>query len=105
MTTKKGYIGSGGINAFGNMATKIENNIRDVNIDNSNIKENKEKVKNMFKAFKGKGVAVGEGENNTSNDKIEINNNNRGDFNNVTVSSIDEINSSENRINFDNSKL
>ena len=105
MTTKKGYIGSGGINAFGNMATKIENNIRDVNIDNNAIKENKEKVKNMFKAFKGKGVAVGEGENNTSNDKIEINNNNRGDFNNVTVSSIDEINSSENRINFDNSKL
>ena len=39
-----------------------------------------------------------------NNDKIEINNNNRGDFNNVTVSSIDEINSSENRINFDNSK-
>ena len=30
MTTKKGYIGSGGINSFGNMATKIENNIRDV---------------------------------------------------------------------------
>ena len=75
-----------------------------MNIENSSIKENKEKVKNIFSAFKGKGIAVGGGDNTDSNNKIEANKIDGGDFNNVTVNSNDEINSSENRIDLDSPK-
>ena len=104
MKTQKGYIGIGGINTFGNTGTNTDNNVRNVNIENSSIKENKEKVKNTFSAFKGKGIAVGGGDNTDSNNKIEANKIDGGDFNNVTVNSNDEINSSENRIDLDSPK-
>ena len=104
MKTQKGYIGIGGINTFGNTGTNTDNNVRNVNIENSSIKENKEKVKNIFSAFKGKGIAVGGGDNTDSNNKIEANKIDGGDFNNVTVNSNDEINSSENRIDLDSPK-
>ena len=104
MKNQKGYIGIGGINTFGNTGTNADNNVRNVNIENSSIKENKEKVKNIFSAFKGKGIAVGGGDNTDSNNKIEANKIDGGDFNNVTVNSNDEINSSENRIDSDSPK-
>ena len=89
---------------FGNTGTNTDNNVRNVNIENNSIKENKEKVKNIFSAFKGKGIAVGGGDNTDSNNKIEANKIDGGDFNNVTVNSNDEINSSENRIDLDSPK-
>ena len=107
MKTKKGFIGSGGINTFANIVIREGNNVRNVNISNAqdNINKSREKVKQAFQAFKGKGVAVGGGENNTQNNenKNEVAKSDSGELTNVTVSSSDEINSSDSRIDLNNS--
>ena len=107
MKTKKGFIGSGGINTFANIVIREGNNVRNVNISNAqdNINKSREKVKQVFQAFKGKGVAVGGGENNTQNNenKNEVAKSDSGELTNVTVSSSDEINSSDSRIDLNNS--
>ena len=107
MKTKKGFIGSGGINTFANIVIREGNNVRNVNISNAqdNINKSREKVKQAFQAFKGKGVVVGGGDNNTQNNenKNEVNKSDSGELTNVTVSSSDEINSSDSRIDLNNS--
>ena len=107
MKTKKGFIGSGGINTFANIVIREGNNVRNVNISNAqdNINKSREKVKQAFQAFKGKGVVVGVGDNNTQNNenKNEVNKSDSGELTNVTVSSSDEINSSDSRIDLNNS--
>ena len=106
MKTKKGFIGTGGINSFGNIAIRNSNDVRNVNISNvqNNINKSREKVKQTFQAFKGKGIAVGGGDNNTNNkdNKNEVSKTDSGDLTNVTVSSSDEINSSDSRIDLNN---
>lgn len=107
MKTKKGFIGSGGINTFANIVIREGNNVRNVNISNAqdNINKSREKVKQAFQAFKGKGVVVGGGDNNIQNNenKNEVNKSDSGELTNVTVSSSDEINSSDSRIDLNNS--
>ena len=107
MKTKKGFIGSGGINTFANIVIREGNNVRNVNISNAqdNINKSREKVKQAFQAFKGKGVVVGGGDNNTQNNenKNEVAKSDSGELTNVTVSSSDEINSSDSRIDLNNS--
>ena len=108
MKTKKGFIGSGGINTFANIVIREGNNVRNVNISNAqdNINKSREKVKQAFQAFKGKGVVVGGGDNNTQNkyeNKNEVSKSDSGELTNVTVSSSDEINSSDSRIDLNNS--
>ena len=106
MKNKKGFIGSGGINAFNNIVNNAVNDVRNVNINNmnnnNNIKQNKEYIKKKFQAFKGKGTAVGGGDNIISNNKNEIDKSDSGDLTNVTVSSSDEINSSDSRVDLNN---
>ena len=108
MKTKKGFIGSGGINTFANIVIREGNNVRNVNISNAqdNINKSREKVKQAFQAFKGKGIVVGGGDNNTQNNnenKNEVAKSDSGELTNVTVSSSDEINSSDSRIDLNNS--
>ena len=107
MKTKKGFIGSGGINTFANIVIREGNNVRNVNISNAqdNINKSREKVKQAFQAFKGKGVVVGGGDNNIQNNenKNEVAKSDSGELTNVTVSSSDEINSSDSRIDLNNS--
>ena len=107
MKTKKGFIGSGGINTFANIVIREGNNVRNVNISNAqdNINKSREKVKQAFQAFKGKGVVVGGGDNNIQNNenKNEVSKSDSGELTNVTVSSSDEINSSDSRIDLNNS--
>ena len=106
MHTKKGFIGNGGIIAFNNM----NNNIRNVNINNNNSNTtnnegtNKKNTNNKgFTAFQGKGTAVGGGDNSISNNQNENNKSGSAEYTNVTVSSSDEINSSDSRIDLNNS--
>ena len=107
MKTKKGFIGSGGINTFANIVIREGNNVRNVNISNAqdNINKSREKVKQAFQAFKGKGIVVGGGDNNIQNNenKNEVAKSDSGELTNVTVSSSDEINSSDSRIDLNNS--
>ena len=107
MKTKKGFIGAGGINTFANIVIREGNNVRNVNISNAqdNINKSREKVKQAFQAFKGKGVVVGGGDNNIQNNenKNEVSKSDSGELTNVTVSSSDEINSSDSRIDLNNS--
>ena len=107
MKTKKGFIGSGGINTFANIVIREGNNVRNVNISNAqdNINKSREKVKQVFQAFKGKGAVVGGGDNNIQNNenKNEVSKSDSGELTNVTVSSSDEINSSDSRIDLNNS--
>ena len=58
--------------------------------------------KTSFTPFKGKGVAVGGG-NNTVSQNNEMDKNNSNNFKNVTVTSSDEINSSDSRMDLNNS--
>ena len=107
MKTKKGFIGNGGINAFNNIVNNSVNDVRNVNVNNNNvnntIKENKENIKKKFQAFKGKGISVGGGDNSINNNsKNEVTKSDSGDLTNVTVSSSDEINSSDSRIDLNN---
>ena len=100
MKTKKGFIGIGGINAMsmGNMNTDVRN----VNISNSaNI--NKQETQKGFHAFQGKGIAVGGGDNNIVSNKNELNKGDSSDFIGVTVSSNDDNNTSDSRIDLNNS--
>lgn len=116
MQTKKGFIGNGGIIAFNNMS----NNIRNVNINNTNNSSNnsssnnnkpKENKPKGFTAFKGKGIAVGGGNNsissssNSSSSSSSQNENNKSEsapYTSVTVTSGEEANTSDSRIDLNN---
>ena len=102
MQNKKGFIGNGGINAFNNMNT----NARNVNISNSNNNNNNSNNSSNnnkgFTAFKGKGTAVGGGNNSIANNQNENNKSENPEYTNVTVGSTDEINSSDSRMDLNN---
>ena len=97
MKTKRGFIDKGFL--FTDVTSSVSNtidNTRNVNVNNSN---NNNDNKTGFTPFKGKGIAVGGG-----NDSISQSNEmDKNNSNNVTVSSSDEINSSDSRMDLNNS--
>ena len=111
MKRKKGYIDIGGINVF-NAVVSMERNVQINNrneINNSNNSQSNRDNNNNnkgFKPFHGKGIAVGGGDNSISSDnKLEINKNASAEIvhTNVTANSTDDINSSDSRIDLNNS--
>ena len=104
MKTKRGFIDKGFL--FTDVANNVNNaidNMRNVNVDNNNNNlSNNNDNKSGFTAFQGKGIAVGGGNNNISQNN-ESDKNNSNNFTNVTVSSSDEINSSDSRMDLNNS--
>ena len=101
MKTKRGFIDKGFL--FTDVTSQVSNvinNTRNVNVNNNNLNNNNDN-KTGFTPFKGKGIAVGEG-NNSISQSNEMNNNSKN-FNSVTVSSSDEINSADSRMDLNNS--
>ena len=96
MKNKKGYVNVGGIGSFV-LQNNLEN-VRNVNIGNSSSSNNSNGK--GFTAFKGKGVAVGGGD--VTYVKRDNSKNENTGYTNVTVSSSDEINSSDSRIDLNN---
>ena len=101
---KKGYIDMGGIKIC------IYNNEKNVEINNknemNNNKCNRDYNSKRFKGFHGKGTTVfDEGNSIISDIKLEINNNISVEIvlTNVIANSTDDINNSDNKIEFNNS--
>ena len=131
MKNKRGFINLGGV-GMPELRNNLENVVRNVNVNGNNNNNNNHQPK-VFRAFKGKGIAVGGGTNkssssastssrsNTSNDtnnntnnntrnnnntdnNNSNNNNNNTDYNNISVSSSVEImNSSDSRMDLNSS--
>ena len=99
MKNKRGFIDKG---FLFNIGANAIDNTRNVNINNSNNLSRSNDNKTSFTPFKGKGVAVGGG-NNTVSQNNEMDKNNSNNFKNVTVTSSDEINSSDSRMDLNNS--
>ena len=110
MKRKRGYIDIGGINVF-NAVVSMERNVQinnrnESNNSGNNNQNNRDNNNKGFKAFHGKGIAVGGGDNIIpSNNKLDMNTNNSAEIvhTNVTANSNDDINSSDSRIDLNNS--
>ena len=98
MKKKQGYVDVGGIGSV--MLQNNLENVRNVNI-NGNTPNTTSNNNKGFSAFKGKGIAVGGGDNSIV--KNENNKTGNSEYTNVTVSSTDEINSSDSRMDLNNS--
>ena len=110
MKNANGFVNIGGV-ALPELRNNLEN-VRNVNIIQSNSS-----APTPFRAFKGKGITVGGGErninpnnntnnntNNSTNANTENNNNTNYNTNtNVTVSSNDDMNSSDSRLDLNSS--
>ena len=89
MKKKKGFINIGGVRI-----PDLKNNLE--NVRNISISERAGIAKGGFKAFKGKGIAIGGEEENKVNDNTNENND-------VNIRSTQEINSGENSLNLNSS--
>ena len=112
MKNRNGFIHLGGVSI-----PELQNNLE--NVRNVNINQNNSNAPRPFRAFRGKGIAVGGGDqnknnsnnnnnnntttNNSTNTSTENNNNNSNYNNNVTISSSDEINSTDSRLDLNSS--
>ena len=90
MKKKKGFIYIGGVRL-----PELKNNLE--NIRNISISERRGIAQGGFKAFKGKGLAVGGEEENKVNE-------NTNETNDVNISSTHEINSGDNSLNLNSSE-
>ena len=125
MKNKRGFINLGGIE-IPELRNNLENVVRNVNVSGNNNNQPK-----VFHAFKGKGIAVGGGNNNSSsnsssnsstssrsntsnetnnnnnnnnNDNKTDNRNNNSDYNNISIaSSVEIMNSSDSRMDLNSS--
>lgn len=92
MKNKKGFINNGGLGS-----PELQNNLE--NIRNVNISGNIDSTaQNDFKAFQGKGIALGGGDN-----RSDANNN----YSTISIGSNDDNNSGDSRfnLNFHNLKI
>ena len=96
MKNKKGYVHVGGISTI-----VLQNNLENERNVNINGNQNSNNSNKGYSAFKGKGIAVGGGDNSSA--KNESNRGENSGYTNVTVGSTDEINSSDSRIDLNRS--